>query len=210
MNISKDIIGKRFGKLVVLEPTNKRSGTDVVWKCQCDCGNIAYVATRHLRGNSTKSCGCMQNHGKTHGESFSRLYNVWSAMKRRCFNPNDKRYANYGGRNIKVCEEWLNFEPFRDWAIANGYRYDADYGKVTIDRIDVNGDYEPSNCRFADIKTQTNNTTRNVKITHNGQTKTVAEWSRELGINYGTLIDRFKRGLPVEKILFVGDLRCFS
>jgi hypothetical protein len=109
-------------------------------------------------------------------------------MKRRCSNPNYKWYANYGGRGIKVCDEWQKFEPFCDWAMANGYTEE-----LTIDRIDIDGNYSPSNCRWVDMVTQNNNKRTNRLITFNNETHTMKEWSRILGIKYHTLENRLNK-----------------
>lgn len=150
-----NLTGMRFGKLTVLRKV-KNHGRRTAWLCACDCGDKVEVVTDSLRSGNTKSCGCL--HGETHGCSDDRLYNVWCTMKARCDNPNSEKYADYGGRGIKVCEEWHDsFTSFMKWAIENGYDYDAPRNACTIDRINVNGDYEPSNCRWADAKTQARN-----------------------------------------------------
>ena len=160
-----DLTGQRFGRLVVIEESPVRKRGAIHWVCKCDCGNI----TRPLRGDqlttgNTRSCGCLHNEdfsrrNTTHGLHKTRLYGTYQGMKQRCFNPNDCNYKRYGARGITVCEEWRNdFKAFYDWAIANGYRDD-----LSIDRIDVNGNYEPSNCRWATMKEQANNKTQ-VKV----------------------------------------------
>ena len=123
---------------------------------------------------------------KTHGLSDSVLYNRWEHMKDRCYNPNDKRYKDYGGRGITICDEWLNnFESFYEWSINNGFEE-----HLSIDRIDVNSNYEPSNCRWADIETQCNNRRSNVYIEYNGETKTLKQWCNFLQLNYKKTHDR--------------------
>lgn len=121
--------------------------------------------------------------------SYSRLHNIWHSMKQRCLNKNATGYNNYGGRGISVCEEWLDYNNFLSWAIDNGYS-----DNLTIDRIDVDGDYNPSNCRFVDSFVQANNTRRNTKVYHEGKLKTIGELSREFDINYRTLHNRIVRG----------------
>jgi len=150
----KDLTGKKFNRLTVLEPTKKRSHSGVViWKCQCDCGNIAEVRSDNLTGGRTQSCGCLvsdltakHNHQNTiHGDSHSsRIYRIWASMKSRCLNPNDYHYQYYGKRGIIVCNAWKNdYLAFKKWALANGYK-----PGLTIDRINNDGNYEPDNCQF--------------------------------------------------------------
>lgn len=126
--------------------------------------------------------------------SHYRIYMIWFDMKRRCYQPQNKRYARYGGRGIKVCDEWLNFQSFFDWSLTHGYQ-DA----LTIDRFDGDGDYCPGNCRWVDLTTQANNRTNNHYITYKGETKTMMEWSKELNINYSTLRGRINAGWDAEK-----------
>lgn len=129
--------------------------------------------------------------------SHDRLYHIWFDMKRRCYQPQNKRWEKYGGRGIKVCPEWLdNFQTFFDWSMANGYD-----DNLTIDRIDMDGDYSPENCRWADKYQQANNRSNNHLLTYKGETKTMMEWSRSLGINYTTLRRRIRAGWSVENAI---------
>lgn len=165
---SENLVGKRFGKLLVVERLAERSKYKrVQYRCLCDCGNECVATSLSLKSGKKRSCGCLRQenllkaistHGQTRGYKESRLYVVWIGMKERCNNPSRHGYENYGGRGITVCSEWNeSFEAFYEWAMANGYDPDAKRGDCTIDRIDVNGDYEPSNCRWVDMKTQCNN-----------------------------------------------------
>lgn len=132
------------------------------------------------------------------------IYRRYNHMRRRCYNEKDHNYKNYGGRGIKICDEWLNdFETFYKWALENGYKKE-----LTIDRIDVNGNYEPSNCRWITMKEQQRNRRTNVRITFNGVTKTQVEWAEELGITGSTIRDRINKGLPLEKVLTSERLKC--
>lgn len=148
-----DLTGKRFGMLTVIGYIGKE-GREYYWRCKCDCGNEAHVRGRTLRSGETRSCGCLAGKNNLqHGEARSRLYIAYRNMMSRCYNPNNHEYYNYGGRGIRVCDEWR--EPkegkkrFFEWAHANGYR-----DNLTIDRINNNGDYEPDNCRWVDAHTQ--------------------------------------------------------
>lgn len=149
--------------------------------CRCElCGTIKTVMVSNLP--RTKSCGCaklqfIREANSTHGESKTRLYRIWSLMKDRCTNPNAEHYDLYGGRGIAVCDEWLQYEPFREWALSNGYRKE-----LSIDRIDNDKGYEPSNCRWATQLEQANNKRTNIVIAQNGETKTLGEWAAQLGM----------------------------
>lgn len=153
-----DIIGVRFGRLTVIERIENTKDGKAQFKCHCDCGQYKDVRAKSLRNGDTKSCGCLlseesrkraTSHGKCvrvekHGKCHSRLYNIWSGMKQRCFNPNATKYELYGGRGITVCEEWKDdFQAFYDWAMSNGYEE-----HLTIDRIDSDMNYEPNNCQW--------------------------------------------------------------
>lgn len=145
-------------------------------------------------------------YNKKHGLYNHRLYRIWMKMRGRCNNPSYHEFSRYGGRGIKVCDEWENdFMSFYNWSLENGYT-----DKLTIDRIDNDGDYEPSNCRWTTQKKQCNNFSRNHLLTYNGETHTMQEWGEMLGINVSTLSTRAWRGYPVEKILYRGNLNEFA
>lgn len=192
----QDLTGKRFGKLVVIERTNNR-GKHTMWKCKCDCGNYTITGASELKNGTTKSCGCLkfERRNEKHGLSKTRLHRIWCKMKERCLNENNPAYKWYGGRGINVCKEWLDdFVSFYNWSIKNGYSDD-----LSIDRIDVNGNYEPNNCRWIPLKEQALNTRNTKFLTYNGETKTVAEWCEIKGIKRTTLLNRIRSGYSAEE-----------
>lgn len=205
----KDITGERFGRLTVIEPTEKRHNRCVIWLCRCDCGNLIEVQGSYLRVGDTMSCGCLHSEKsserakalmRTHGGCHDRLFRVWTGMISRCTNPNSAPYKNYGGRGIKICDEWRHsYQSFKDWAYSNGYDDKALRGECTIDRIDVNGNYCPENCRFIPLSEQSKNTTKTRLITVNGETRCVSDWARCLGVSDGAIY-RAERisGIPAE------------
>lgn len=197
------MVGKKFGRLTVLEETNKRKDRRIVYKCLCDCGNISYVTGKNLRNGNTKSCGCLsvdkfKQRSTKHGKRNTRLYEVWCGIRYRCCNPNKRDYKNYGGRGIAVCDEWLqDFMNFYNWAINNGYEKGLE-----IDRIDNNGNYEPNNCRWISHQDNCNNRRTNVLLTYNGKTQNMTQWSKELNVPYATIKHRHSRGWSDKKCLF--------
>lgn len=190
MGNKADIAGQRFGRLVAIKPVSTDKYGQVEWFCQCDCGNGCVTIVNRLRKGKTRSCGCLKDEGNNcrHGMAYSRLWRIYSQMKGRCYRESHKRYQDYGGRGITICDEWLGdngFERFIEWSYSNGYS-----ANLTIDRIDNDKGYFPDNCRWADRKTQGRNTRRNHLMTLNGETKTAIEWSEITGIPYSTLLQR--------------------
>lgn len=197
MRQAVDLTGKRFGRLTVIERDYSKRTT--AWLCKCDCGNMHIATAKHLNNGHVKSCGCLNREPKrvAHNMSHSRIYNIYQTMKKRCYNSKDEHYHNYGGRGIKVCDDWLNdFQAFYDWAMANGYKDD-----LSIDRINVNGNYEPANCCWATNSQQQRNKRNSVKVKYNGETKTIYEWSEIVGIDPLTIADRIRKGWTAEKAL---------
>lgn len=180
-----DLSGKKFGRLTVKNIAKRSS--KIFWQCQCDCGREVIAPTGALISGHTKSCGCINQDRLTiHGQSHTRLWNIWEGMIRRCCEPASINYPLYGGRGIQVCDEWkTDFIPFYKWALAHGYQ-----DNLSIDRIDVNGNYTPENCRWVTMKTQQNNKRSNKFITFQGETHTVAEWADILGMSANTLWTR--------------------
>ena len=184
------LIGQRFGRLVVVSSTNS------VAICRCDCGSIHEASTWNIRYGRTRSCGCLKAQGNhiTHGKTGTLTHKRWLAMTRRCRDENCIGYENYGGRGIRVCERWSEFVNFL-----------ADMGEcphgLTLDRIDPDGNYEPGNCRWADKRTQARNTRANRMMTWNGRTLCVEEWAEVLGISSRSLMSRIRLGWSDEKTL---------
>ena len=192
------LIGERFGKLVVKSIYS--NGRRNVCVCLCDCGNTKTIRKDHLTSEKIISCGCYHasiigERSKTHGMSKTRLYRIWKGMRNRCYNEHIPGYEHWGGRGIVVCDEWQTFEPFYEWAVANGYN-----DGLSIDRIDNNGNYEPSNCRWATPEEQAKNRNSNAMITYEGTTKHISVWDREIGSKKsGRVRARLNAGWSIEK-----------
>ena len=190
-----NIKGERFGKLVALEFMPKTEKRRSCWLCLCDCGKECYRNVTELRIGRTKSCGCLRKKVtsekfRKHGQTGTRLYQTWINMKGRCYNEKNHSYEDYGGRGITVCEKWrYDFQTFEDWALKNGYEE-----SLTIDRVDVNGNYEPENCRWANYEQQARNTRTAVMITVNKSTRHLLEWCEITGADYDTVYGRIRHG----------------
>lgn len=207
----KDITGQKYSMLTAIKRVENYRPQGNYWLCKCDCGNETIVRKYDLIHLKNRSCGCYQKKcaketRTTHDKTKTSLYAVWNSMKQRCFNENSKAYKNYGGRGITVCSEWLGkdgFITFEKWATDSSY-----IKGLSLDRIDNNGNYEPSNCRWVDAKTQANNRRCVYKIEYNGQTHSPAEWSRIIGISEVTIKNRiFKQGMTIEEAFTVKDAR---
>lgn len=200
----KDISGQRFGKLVAIKRVGKDKRNNALWQCKCSCGNYCIRAVAELHKRNNHSCGCsgkehLKNMGKgnvTHGMTGTRLYGCYKGMMSRCYREKDIHYSAYGGRGIIVCDEWKNNpKVFVDWALTHGYSDD-----LTIERIDVNGNYEPSNCKWIPMAEQYENKRQNLRIEWKGEVHSASYWSRITGISANTIRWRFKHGWSSEKI----------
>lgn len=204
----KDLSNQRFNRWVVSNKHETRGRNRVYWLCRCDCGTEKWVLAYNLTHNISKSCGCLLRessmkqakkiNNKTHGLSKTKLYRCYRSMRDRCYLKTNENYHNYGGRGIIVCNEWLeSFENFRDWAFENGYREG-----LSIERKNVNGNYEPSNCEWIPMKEQGKNRRNNRVLTYQNETKTLSEWAKIVGISGGTITARLDRyGMSVEEAL---------
>lgn len=195
MNKLKDLTGQRFGSLVVIKRADNL-GKYTAWLCQCDCGNTSVVRSLSLVSNKTRHCLRCRPYGQKEFrknlyqvssdedlEICYRLRRILGNMKYRCSNPTDTKYDRYGGRGIKVCDEWVNnSRAFVLWALENGYK-----PGLTIDRIDNDGDYEPGNCRFVTRSENSSRSSRANFVSVNGQTLNITQWSKVLGINRSRL-----------------------
>lgn len=194
-----NIIGKRFGKLVVLSHSHNVKYTKY-FLCKCDCGKTTTVAKNALTTGKQISCGCARSSriAKLNKlpDGYLRLGKIYRSMKKRCYDPANNRYSSYGGRGIKICDAWLDdIDSFRIWAINNGYK-----DGLSIERIDVNKDYSPENCKWIPPIEQHNNTQRSVFITFNGKTQTLTQWANELNIKKSTLHNRIHvHGWSIER-----------
>lgn len=196
-----DLSGIKYNRLTGIK-FDYRIGTDYFWICRCDCGNIKSIKSNSFKRGDIKSCGCLYVESRktihvTHGEANkSKEYRTWLAIKRRCLDKNDKRYHDYGGRGITICIDWTY--SYENFLLSVGR---APTNNHSIDRIDVNGNYEPGNVRWSTRIEQQNNMRSNVMITYMGETKTLAQWCRELGLKYGTVSTRISRGWAINKAL---------
>ncbi|MDE7323104.1 MAG: hypothetical protein K2N73_10345 [Lachnospiraceae bacterium] len=206
-NISdSNMIGKRFGKLTVLEYAGVDSHRCKLFKCLCDCGKETTTRKSRLISGGTQSCGCLisevwskmtYKHGYATHEKYNRVYAIWSHMIDRCHNENNPAYQRYGARGITVCDEWReNVDSFIDWANKNGYS-----DNLSLDRKDNDKGYSPDNCRWADDVTQANNKRNNIVLEYNGEKKTLSQWAELVDIPRYVLANRYYAGWSTERIL---------
>ena len=204
----QDLEGKKFNRLLVKQYLGKRK-TEQLWLCYCECGKETIANSCSIKGGHTKSCGCLMKevskrigiNNRKHGAWAKDKTNFpewssWQKMKSRCYNPNNNRYGHYGKRGIKVCERWLN--SFENFVADMGKRPSE---KHSLDRIDVNGNYEPNNCRWADDDTQANNKRTNIVIGYKGVSKTATQWAKEYNMGLYTLLNRVRNGWDIDRAL---------
>lgn len=194
-----DLTGDRYGTLTVIKQSENK-GKKKMWLCRCDCGNEVIVSGGNLRNGHTQHClecgyKLMGTSRTTHGKSKHPLFGVWADIIARCEDEKEKAYKDYGGRGISICEEWRkDFQKFYDWSMENGYKKG-----LQIDRINNDGNYEPSNCRWVTRIVNANNKRSNKFIEHNGERKTIAEWARYYNVNYKNLWGNLSRGDSLEE-----------
>lgn len=197
----RDLTGQKFGRITVISRAENR-GRQTFWLCACSCGDEKEICAYNLTRGLTKSCGCLSaettgNRSRTHGMSEAREYQIWLGMKARCHTETNSAFKYYGAKGVSVCADWRNsFEQFL-----------ADMGPapegMSIERIDVHGDYEPSNCKWATVEEQANNKTNNRNITWGGKTMTAAQWERETGLPARKILRRLRDGWPASRALTV-------
>lgn len=199
-----DIIGDKFGRWTVISFSHVDESNILFFNCECSCGTKKKVRKGGLKQGASRSCGCLnlelvrkraiqkKAKGRVKDE---RLYNIWQSMKQRCNDENHSEFQRYGMRGIEVNEKWNNsYAEFKSWALNNGYS-----DELSIDRIDNDGDYTPSNCRWSTPKEQANNRSNSLNISFEGEEMTLAQWSEKLNIPYSCLYGRLNNGWSVER-----------
>lgn len=196
-----DLTGQRFGLLTVIQKTGSKPYGGYAYLCRCDCGTEREISSGSLsRKNGIRSCGCigrslLRQRSTTHGLHKHPIYKSWGGMIDRCRNPQHTFFNRYGGRGITVCERWRSFENFRDDMLESWFP------GATIERMDVNGNYEPSNCLWATKADQNRNRSNTVWLTHNGETRRIREWAAALGLTPHIIRNRLSSGLPIDEVL---------
>lgn len=186
----QDLTNQKFNRLLVLEKSNTKVSGRIAWKCLCDCGGVATILGKNLKSGNTTSCGCRLSENKSqfkHGLSDSKIYSIWAGILARCNNPKDTGYAYYGGKGVTVCDRWKVFENFLEDV---GFPPTDD---SSIDRINVNGNYEPHNVRWATLLQQARNKRNTVYWGYKGVIKPSTEWAELLGISYDRLYNHIER-----------------
>lgn len=212
MKYPKELNNIKFGRLTVIKETKKPSHLkriETYWICRCECGEEIISGRNRLITNHTTSCGCLQkekagNVNRTHGMSNSRFFKTYNNMINRCIKENNPYYEYYGGRGIKVCDEWLTFENFMKDMYQSYLKFEEKNGEgtATLDRIDVDGNYEPNNCKWSTMKEQSRNKRNNIEIEINGTTyKTISDVSEKYGIHEETIRSRYHSGKKNEELI---------
>lgn len=193
-------IGQKFGRLTVAEIIFKEgaNGRGVIyWRCACDCGNVVEIRPQSLKSGNSSSCGCLKREIRSkqmteqnikHGMSGTRIHNIWNGMRARCRLKTHFAYAYYGGKGVKVCEEWLDFQSFYKWATANGYN-----DTLTIERMDTDADYCPENCKWIPMSEQSKNKSSTIWVTYCGKRMSLAEATEAAGLPYKPVLQRIKK-----------------
>ena len=195
-----DISGQRFGRLIVIKENGTTKNGDIRWLCRCDCGNEKTITGSKLRSGHTQSCGCLQRETirkirTKHNMSSASLYSIWGNMKERCYRKTNNRYYRYGARGITVCDEWHDFANFSEWAFDNGYEEG-----LSIDRIDIDKNYEPGNCRWIPLSEQMQNRSNTHWVEYNNEKICMSEFSRRIGISLSMVYKRLKKGMSGDDI----------
>lgn len=205
----QELAGRKFHKLTAVDRAGFRIGAKcrkTLWRCLCDCGREAIVAQVDLLSGGTKSCGCIiGKHKRTHGGTGTAEFRIWDLMRRRCSDSKHRSYKDYGGRGISVCERWKS--DFATFLADMGPRPSPDH---SIDRIKNDGNYEPDNCRWATRIEQSNNRRSSRFLTIGGETKTLAQWERQVGLNPGVLFRRLQAGWAPDRLLIPSRLPSWS
>lgn len=198
-----DMTGFEFERFKVVKREKTNKDNRAMWQCLCTCGNYFVASGKAIRSGNVSSCGCFRKYtaastgrnNATHGETNSRLYNIWRGMKQRCYNENSDAYDHYGRRGIVICEEWkTSFESFYKWAFNNGYK-----DNLTIDRINVNGNYEPSNCRWETTREQNRNKQHTVYVEYHGELMTVSDIAEIKGVSVQAIYYRLQNNIDIDK-----------
>jgi hypothetical protein len=208
IRVAKDFTPETFGRLTTIGPAfrlpiGNKYRSAVFQVCSCSCGGCVVARVDHLRSSATASCGCLalesiQKLRRTHGQSECAEYKIWTSMRARCHNSTSQSYSRYGGRGIKICKRWSEEDGFVNFLEDMGNRPS---GSHSIDRIDVNGDYCPENCRWATSKEQANNRRSNKTLEYQGETKNLCEWAAIFAMDWSTLLARLNRGWSIDKAL---------
>lgn len=187
-----ELTGMKFGRLTALNKHGQLPNGGYLWRCACECGNEKIVYGGSLVSGYTKSCGCISKERPSHtihGGKGTPIYLLWKSMRERCNTTSSSSYRDYGGRGIKICSEWDDYRRFKEWAETSGYK-----SGLSIERKNVNGNYEPSNCTWIPVGKQARNTRRTLRVLYNGMFIPLIEYAEISNQNYGTLHSRYRRG----------------